>query len=225
MTDPPIGIVTGNRGRAGRPHRRRRAPGVGGDGGQRGGHVGSGIEMVNAPANQCPIIFTAGRSCSKFHRNAPTVTGTRSLEHLCGVPTNSDAAPTPGRDRSSRPRRRELPTTGCARGLAPHHSLWPARARAGRGTGRADCGSGQYERDQSRSPYSLPLTSPSMLPLPPRADALLSAVSQSRGGEFVCGVPPFERDEVACAADCGSPTDSVMFGWPEIRLLPTEVDR
>ena len=71
----------------------------------------------------------------------------------------------------------------------------------------------------------LPLTTAAMSASPLRADAVLLSVAESLSGELFCGVPPFERDQAACATDGGGPANSVVFGWSQIWQLATEGDR
>jgi len=60
---------------------------------------------------------------------------------------------------------------------------------------------------------------------PLRADAVLLSVAESLSGELFCGVPPFERDQAACATDGGGPADAVVFGWSQIWQSATEGNR
>jgi len=71
----------------------------------------------------------------------------------------------------------------------------------------------------------LSLTTASLSASPLRADAVLLSVAESLSGELFCGVPPFERDQAACATDGGGPANSVVFGWSQIWHLATEGDR
>ena len=174
-------------------------------------HLGTDIDTVTSPLAVIAPALTPpkhGASCFGVRpalthpARSPRLASGWHLQFGRTVPSTSEAliaTPTHGKDANTPGHR--------LRALRPS----VASPLTGRPLGSMGSGSLTHPGWQP-----LPLTTASLSASPLRADAVLLSVTESLSGELFCGVPPFERDQAACAADGGGPADAVMFGWSQV---------